>query len=70
MLPPKPLLLTVMPDRTVVQPLNQTTNHRTTQLGGVNMHIYGAPGQDVRELADLIMEEMQGCVEREEAALG
>lgn len=63
-------LLTVMPDRTVVQPLNQTTNHRTTQMGGVNMHIYGAPGQDVRELAEIVMEEMQGFVDREEAAIG
>lgn len=64
-----PELLTVTQDKTVVQPLSQTTNHRTTQLGGVNMHIYGAPGQDVRELADLIMEEMQGMCDREEAAL-
>ena len=63
-------LLTVLNDRTVVQPLSQTTNHRTTQMGGVHMHVYGAPGQDIRELADLIMEEMQGMCDREEAAIG
>ncbi|MBQ3503672.1 MAG: hypothetical protein IJA75_03075 [Oscillospiraceae bacterium] len=65
-----PELLTVTQDKTVVQPLNQTTNHRTTQLGGVHMTIYGAPGQDVRELAELVMEEMQSFVDSEEAAIG
>lgn len=62
-------LLTVMQDRTVVQPLTQTTTHRTTQMGGVNVHVYGAPGQDVRELAELVLEEMQGICDSEEAAL-
>ena len=64
-----PELLTVMGDRTIVQPLtNNTTNH-STHLGGVSIAVYGAPGQDVRELAEIMMEEMQQIYDREEAAL-
>lgn len=61
-------LLTVLGDRTVVQPLSQTTNH-ITHLGGAILHIYGAPGQNVRELAEIVMEEMQGICDSEEAGL-
>lgn len=39
----------------------------TTNLGGVNIVVYGAPGQDVSELADIVMARMQGAVERREA---
>lgn len=61
-----PELLTMMGDRAVVQPLNSstTTNHN---LGGVNIVVYGAPGQDVDDLADAIMYRMQSAVERKEA---
>ena len=45
-----------------------TTNH-STHLGGVSIAVYGAPGQDVRELAEIMMEEMQQIYDREEAAL-
>lgn len=66
-----PELLTVLGDRTVVQPLSQTTNyHRANQWGGVNVYVYGAPGQDVRALADILLEEMQDRVDRAEAAIG
>ena len=61
-----PELLTMMGDRAVVQPLNSstTTNHN---LGGVNIVVYGAPGQDVDDLAEAIMYRMQSAVERKEA---
>lgn len=39
----------------------------TTNLGGVNIVVYGAPGQDVSELADVVMARMQSAVERREA---
>lgn len=39
----------------------------TTNLGGVNIVVYGAQGQDVSELADIVMARMQTAVERREA---
>lgn len=44
-------------------------NNSTTNLGGVNIAVYGAPGQDVRELAEIVMDEMQHICDREEAAV-
>lgn len=61
-----PELLTMMGNRAIVQPLtNQTTN--TGYLGGLTVHVYGAPGQDVRELADLVADKIQAAVQRREA---
>ena len=63
-----PELLTMAGNQAVVQPLtNQTTNHN---IGGVNLYIYGAPGQDVNELADIISEKINQEVTRKEAAFG
>lgn len=63
-----PELLTMTGNQAVVQPLtNQTTNHN---IGGVNLYIYGAPGQDVNELADIISEKISQEVTRKEAAFG
>lgn len=39
----------------------------TTNLGGINIVVYGAQGQDVSELADIVMARMQSAVERREA---
>lgn len=62
-----PELLTMMGNKAIVEPLTkQTTN--TTNLGGINMVIYGAPGQDVNELADLVSEKINAQVERKGAA--
>ena len=61
-----PELLTMAGNRAVVQPLtNQTT--RNQYLGGLNIYVYGAPGQDVEELADLISEKISAETERKEA---
>lgn len=46
-------LLTVSNGRATVQPL--TNNHNTT-VGDTVINVYGAPGQDVNELADIISE--------------
>lgn len=47
-----PELLTMMGSRAMVQPL--TSQQKTTNFGGINMYVYGASGQDVRELADIV----------------
>jgi len=65
-----PELLTVAGGRAEVRPLTQNTStNRTTHLGGVNITVYGAPGQDVRELAQIMMEEFQHECDQKEAAL-
>ena len=62
-----PEILTMAGNRANVQPLtNQKTNN--TSLGGITMNIYGAPGQDVRELASIIENELADRIERREAA--
>lgn len=61
-----PELLTVMGNRAIVQPLtNQTTN--TSYLGGMTVNVYGAAGQDVEELADLVADRVQAEIQRQEA---
>ena len=64
-----PELLTMMGSRAMVQPLTSSTTNQTN-LGGVNITVYGAPGQDVRALADIIMDEMQSATERKAAVFG
>lgn len=61
-----PELLSMMGDRAVVQPLtNNTTNQN---YGGVTLNIYGAAGQDIHQLADIIMDEIGNATRRQEAA--
>ena len=61
-----PELLTVTGNKAIVQPLtNQTRNN---YLGGVTMNVYGAPGQDVDELADLVADRIIEVVHQEGAA--
>lgn len=44
-----------------------TMGGRTTNYGGVSINVYGAAGQDVNALADVIMVKMQNAVNRREA---
>lgn len=61
-----PELLTISGNSAIVQPLtNQTKN--TTNLGGINMVVYGAPGQDVTDLADIIMDKIESATQRKAA---
>lgn len=63
-------LLTVLGSITAAQPMtNRTTTNNSTNLGGVAVNVYGAPGQDVRELAEIVMDEMQHICNRKEAAV-
>ena len=59
-------MLTMANGRAVVQPLtNNTTNQN---YGGVTLNIYGAAGQNVQELAEIIMDEIGNATRRQEAA--
>lgn len=61
-----PELLTMAGSRAVVQPLtNNTTNQN---YGGITLNVYGAPGQNVQELAEIIMDEIGNATRRQEAA--
>mgnify|MGYP003289204900 CR=1 FL=1 len=51
-----PELLTVSGGKTIVQPLTGGNTSNSTHLGGVNIYIYAAPGQNVEELAALVSE--------------
>lgn len=62
-----PELLTMNAGRAVVQPL--TNNNTTKNFGGVTLNIYGAAGQSVQELAEIIMDEIGDATRRQEAAL-
>ena len=62
-----PELLSMSNGRAVVQPLtNNTTNQN---YGGVTLNIYGAAGQNIQELAEIIMDEIGDATRRQEAAL-
>jgi hypothetical protein len=63
-----PELLTMMGSRAMVQPL--TSQNKTTNLGGINITVYGAPGQNMQELAEIIMEEQESAVRQREAVFG
>lgn len=54
-----PELLTMNGGVATVSPIN---NSSTTNLGGINMNIYGAQGQNVNDLADVIMNRIQNAV--------
>lgn len=60
-----PELLTMEGNRAIVQPLtSQTTNHN---MGGVVFNIYGAPGQDVEEIADAVEERIEARTQQKGA---
>lgn len=62
-----PELLTMSAGRAVVQPLTNNTTNNSASYGNVTINVYGAAGQDVNKLADIVMYKMQGHVERREA---
>lgn len=62
-----PELLTLTGGKAVVQPLGGSSVVNNHSLGGVNITVYGAPGQDVDALAEVIMDKMQAAVDRREA---
>lgn len=65
-----PELLTVGPGGARVQPLTNSSTHNTTNFGGITLQVFGAAGQDINELADVIMEKIQTAVQKETAVFG
>ena len=57
-------LLTVNGGVATVTPLEQ---NNTTNYGGISLSVYGAPGQDVNSLADVVMDRIQNAVNRKGA---
>ena len=65
-----PELLTMAGGSAVVQPLTSNTTHnRSTYLGGMTVNVYAAPGQDVEEIADAVLERAQQKYDQEVIAL-
>ena len=62
-----PELLTMSQGRAVVQPLTNNNTTNNANYGGVTVNVYGAPGQDVNTLAEIVMEKVQHAVDRQEA---
>ena len=62
-----PELLTMSSQGAVVQPL---TRNNTQNFGGVNINVYGAAGQSVEQLAQIIMDEIGNATRRQEAVFG
>ena len=62
-----PELLTMSGSKAIVQPLTNNTTNKN--FGGVTLNIYGAAGQSVQELAEIIMDEIGDATRRQEAAL-
>ncbi len=65
-----PELLTMQNGRAVVQPLNSQSSTTNNNLGGVNINVYGAPGQDVRELAEIVMDKIETTYQGKVAVFG
>lgn len=61
-----PELLTVSGGKGIVQPLTNQTN-KTNNFGATNIYVYGSSGQDPRELARYVMEEIRFEQQRKEA---
>lgn len=60
---------TIMQSAPVTNNAVVNNSNTTTNTGGIYVTVNGAPGQDVQQLAEAVMEEIQAAVEREGAAL-
>lgn len=63
-----PELLTVSGGDAIVRPLTGgTTNNYNSNMGGLTINVYGAPGQDVEELAEIVSEKISDATSRKGA---
>lgn len=62
-----PELLTMIGNRAMVEPLTNSMTNNNAYLGGLTVNVYGAPGQDVRELAQLVSQEIEASTDRARA---
>lgn len=63
-----PELLTMMGNHAMVTPLTRATTENNSYLGGITINVYGAPGQDISELADMVSERIDAAAHRGKAA--
>ncbi|WP_102049064.1 hypothetical protein [Pygmaiobacter massiliensis] len=61
-----PELLTVLGNKTMVQPL--TSQQKNVSYGGNVINVYGAPGQDVSQLAEIVADKINANVQQKGAA--
>lgn len=61
-----PELLTVLGNKTMVQPL--TSQQKNVSYGGNVINVYGAPGQDIHEFAKIVADEVNFGVQQKGAA--
>ena len=50
--------------------INPAAGGRSVSLGGVEIKVYGAQGQDVNQLADVVMQKLERAVRKKEAVFG
>lgn len=60
-----PELLTMIGNKAMVQPLTNQTS-KVANFGETTINVYGAPGQDVRELASIVADVIENEVQRRE----
>jgi len=58
-----PELLTMIGNKAMVQPLTNQTS-KVANFGETTINVYGAPGQDVRELAGIVADVIENEVQR------
>ena len=58
-----PEILTMMGGRAVVQPLTSSTTN-TTNMGGIYVFVYGAPGQSINDLATAVAQKIEHMTQR------
>ena len=61
-----PELLTVLGNKTMVQPL--TSQQKNVSYGGNVINVYGAVGQDVSQLAEIVADKINANVQQKGAA--
>lgn len=61
-----PELLRVGPNGTSVQPLSHGERARGIGFGGITIYVYGAPGQDEEELAEIVSRRLQTTIQQTE----
>lgn len=65
-----PELLTLSGGRAIVQPLTNQSSSQYTNLGGININVYGSNGQNVNQLAEIVMSKIEDVYQSKGAVFG
>lgn len=65
-----PELLSLSGGKAIVQPLTSQGVSKTTNLGGISINVYGASGQDVNQLAEIVMDKIESAYQSKGAVFG